>query len=53
MPDESQRWYEENILRVRETAKSKCCNAPIVSPRQPQWGQLADALREGLKRKSG
>jgi hypothetical protein len=26
---DSQKWYEENILRGRETAKSKCCNAPI------------------------
>lgn len=26
---DSQRWYEENIIKVRETAKSKCCGAPI------------------------
>ena len=26
---DSQRWYQENIVKVRETAKSKCCHAPI------------------------
>ncbi len=26
---DSQKWYQENILDVRKTAKSKCCDAPI------------------------
>ncbi len=27
--NESQKWYEENILHARRTARSKCCDAPI------------------------
>jgi transposase-like protein len=29
MATNSQEWYIENIVRVRETARSKCCDAPI------------------------
>ena len=25
----SQQWYEDNILKVRERAKSRCCSASI------------------------
>ena len=25
----SQQWYEDNIVKARETGRSRCCNAPI------------------------